>query len=128
MYKENFPTTGKTQRIFRVEEDRIWSTSSSVIDPVAENPMYVEYATNYKILPVTLGSATISYYRVPNPVIWNYTIVSGRPVYNPTGSVSPEWADDAIPKILMRMCFNLGIRLKDQELTGYMNIVNNQGE
>lgn len=128
MYKEDMPSVGKIQRVIRVEEDRIWSTASSVIDPVAENPMYTEYAGSYIIRPNDIGTVTVAYYRSPYDVKWNYTIVDGRPVYNPVGSVDPEWSDDAIYKILMRMCFNLGIRLKDQELVSYANIVNNQGE
>lgn len=112
----------------RVEEDRLHSYVSSVIDPIADNPIYVEYASFYRVYPASLGSATISYYRLPADAKWGYTMSSGRPVYDPGTSVQPEWSDDDIMKILLRMCRAAGIRIKDQELLAFPNIVNNQGE
>jgi len=128
MTKDNFPTTGSVSRVTRVEEDRKYSFISSVIDPVATNPIYVEYADVYQVYPFSIGSVTISYYRMPVDAVWGYTLVGGRPVYNPGTSVQPEWTDDNIMKILIRMCFNLGIRLKDGELISYTRIVDAQGE
>lgn len=125
MWKEEGNTI---KPVRRVESDRFWSFVSSVVDNIADNPIYTEFAGTYKVRPITLGSATITYYRMPVDAVWGYTIVSGRPVYNPATSVQPEWGDDNIMKILMRMCFNLGIRLKDQELVSYSRIVNNEGE
>jgi len=128
IYLDAMWRTSDGERVRRVEDDRRWSNINSVIDPPSVSPFYIEYNNTYKIYPNNIGSVDISYYTMPVVAKWAYTIVDGRPVYDPVNSVDPVWSDDVIYKILLRMARAAGIRIKDQDLIAFDRLVNQEGE
>jgi hypothetical protein len=121
-------TTDDLKRIWRVEEDRIASHLSSVIDPIADNPIYTEKDSYYKVFPITIGAINWEYVQVATDVEYAFTLVGGRPVYDPGGSTSGIWGDLECNDIMIRVLFMFGISIQAQNLTGYFNEVKNNGQ
>lgn len=106
--------------VMRVEKDRIANRLSSVIEPpTTQFPIYTEYNGFMQFYPVNLATASLVYLKAPTTVIWNYTITNGRPIYNPTGSVNPDWSDTDIDAIIYFMLQDLGINMRDGDLSNF---------
>lgn len=121
-------TADDTKRIWRVEEDRLASHVSSVIDPPETSHTYTEKDDYYKILPVTIGFINWEYYKIAPDVKYDYTIVSGRPVYNQAGSIDSLFGDLEQTDILARVLFMFGISIQSNQLVQYYNDVTKSGQ
>jgi hypothetical protein len=115
-------------RIWRVEEDRLASHLSSVIDQINEAPIYVEKDTYYKLYPTLIGAINWEYYKIAPDVKYDYTIVSGRPVYNQAGSIDSLFGDLEQTDILARVLFMFGISIQANQLVQYYNDVTKSGQ
>lgn len=122
--------TPNNYRVYRIEDNRLAERLSDSIDPIDEqNAFYVERNGSWTVYPTATTSVTVKYLRLPVDVIWNYTLDgSGRPVYNPTGSVSPEWMDNDIDELIARALKILGVSIKENALVSYGQSVINTGE
>lgn len=106
--------------VMRVEKDRIANRLSSTYDmPTAQFPIYTEYKTFLQFYPTNLSTATLVYLKAPSPVKWAYTLVSNRPVYDETNSQDPIWSDTDIDNIIYLMLQDLGINMRDGELSNF---------
>ncbi len=93
-----------------------WVLDSSLLEPTTEYP-YFEFVNNtVKLYPNTINVAYLSYWRVPVYGQWNFTVVNGRPVYDPTTSINSEFNDKDSNEIVARCAKLLGINIKDGEL------------
>ena len=122
--------TPNNYRVYRYEENRIAERLQDSIDPVNEdNAFYVEKNGEWVVYPDDLATVTVNYLSIPANVVWNYTLDGqGRPVYNPTGSVSPLWYDNDIDELIGRACKILGISIKENALVSYGQGVLQNGE
>lgn len=121
-------TTDNKKRIWRVEEERLPAHLSSTIDPIESNPIYEEQDGLYQLYPVTIGNVNFEYIRKPTPVVYGFTLVDNRPVYDPGTSVQSEFSDGEISNLLIRVLFMFGISIQAQNLTQYYSEVKNNGE
>lgn len=121
-------TQDNLKRIWRVEEDRLATHLDSDIDPVEDNPIYVERGSYYQIYPVNIGTVNYDYIITAPDVVYGYTTVSGRPVYNAGTSTQPLWGDLDMTYILIRVLFMFGISIQAQNLTQYYGEVKNNGQ
>lgn len=117
-------------RIYRVEEDRFAERIQDSIDPIDEaNAFYIEEKSTLRIYPTTLTTCSFVYFTSPIDVKWNYTIDgSGRPVYNPTGSVQPVWLENDYDELIARAAKIIGVSLKDATPMQYGQQVIQTGE
>ena len=115
-------------RIWRVEEDRIAAHVSSVIDPISETPIYTEKDTYYKIYPFAIGSVNWEYIRTVPEVVYAFTMVNGRPVYDQGSSIDGLWGDLECNDIMIRVLFMFGISIQAQNLTGFYNDIKQNGQ
>lgn len=122
--------TPNDYRVYRVEENRLSERIKDSIDPInEENAFYVETKTSWVVYPATMANVRVKYLRLPVDIVWNYTLDGqGRPVYNPTGSVSPEWMDNDIDELIARALKILGVSIKENALVSYGQSVINTGE
>lgn len=123
--------TAGNYRVYRVEENTFAERIQDSIDPINEaNAFYVEESTSFRVYPSTyVGIITLKYLYSPIDVVWNYTTDgSGRPVYNSTGSVDPEWNNNDIDEILARAAKIVGVSLKEPALTQFGEQVIAKGE
>lgn len=122
--------TPNNYRVYRIEENRFAERIQDSIDPVDEaNAFYVEQSTNWRVYPTSLATVTLKYLTVPTDVVWNYTTDgSGRPVYNPTGSVDPLWYNNDLDEILARAAKLAGVSFKEPILTQFGEQVIAKGE
>lgn len=119
---------GVQNEVTRVEHDRIANNLTSVIEaPDAEFPIYTQLRTKLQFYPKNLGTATIIYLKKPSNMVWGYTTVSGRPVYDSLTSVQPEWKDMDMNEIIYLALSYIGVNLKDPEVSQFANIKTQTG-
>jgi hypothetical protein len=93
---------------------------NSTIDfPTVEYPIYIDLPTQVRVYPTTITSVKLSYYKTPSDIVWNYTLVSGRPVYNSVGTVNFEWMPSDKTALIMRILGYIGISIRETELINY---------
>lgn len=103
------------ERITRVADDRLASNLSSSYDaPTSDFPIYTEYSSYIQFYPVNIQSAILVYLSDYVPSKWAYTLVSGRPVYDPVNSVQPRWSNDDIDAIIYMIGVDFGLNMRDQ--------------
>ena len=112
-----------------VAEDRISSFIGNAIDaPTNTEPIYYEIGSMYRFYPSTLGTANLTYIRVPMTLKWSYY---GNLIWDPATSVPAggalEWGDTDIYEIIYRAVGIIGINLKDGDLMRAAQLVKNDG-
>jgi hypothetical protein len=128
-------------RIRFVPQDSLYSYYNSEIDPLASNPIYLLQKDQFQFYPKNItsisGNPIISYVESAPDIIWGYTLVSGRPVYNPatynpisapTGSQQPVWYDVDILEIITRALKLIGLNLQAGQIEQYANQVTQTGQ
>jgi hypothetical protein len=81
-------------------------------------PIALQFENLINVAPNTITSIDITYLRKPLKPKWNYTVVSDRPVYNPTGSVQIDMVESTHNDLLMKTLKLAGMQLKDGEMYG----------
>ena len=133
--------TDGLHRIRFVPQDSLYSYYNSEIDPIIDNPIYLLQKDQFQFYPKNIatlsGNPIVSYVRSAPDIIWGYTLVSGRPVYNPatyspgpppTGSQQPVWYDVDILEIITRALKLIGLNLQDDMIEQYANQVTQTGQ
>ncbi len=116
-------------RIRFTQQDRLFSTYRSVIDPVAQNPIYTIQQEGFHFYPTTIGNARMSYVRKPPPVFWGYDLDgNGIAVYNPAKSQQPVWSESDIMEIIVRALALVGVNLQMNVVLGYAQTVKEGGQ
>jgi hypothetical protein len=119
---------GLDYEITRVEQDRVANNLTSSIEaPDAKYPIYTQLRTKLQFYPKNLATATITYLIEPADMVWGYTIVSGRPVYNAGTSVQPLWKDMDMNEIIYLALSYIGVNLKDPEVSQFANVKTQTG-
>ena len=122
-------TSSGYKKIRWSDQDRWDSMYNSVIDPVALNPIYMLREGGFEFAPASIGSALLSYVKVPPAIVWGFTLDgNGRRVYDPTTSVNPVWSDVAILEIVTRALSLVGINLQVGALIQYAAEIKNNGQ
>jgi len=120
--------TSTVQRIRYTQQDSLYSYFNSTIDPVATNPIYMITSTGFQFYPITIGTVTLNYIKEAPSIVWAYTTVSGRPVYDSASSIQPVWADVDLLEIIARALKLIGLNLQEGQLQQYANQVTQQGQ
>lgn len=76
---------------------------------------------NRKIIirPTTITPVTVHYLKYPTKVVYAYTLVGTRYVYDDTNSVDTEWPEILHDQITERVLANLGINMRETVLVQY---------
>lgn len=117
------------QRVRSVEQDRWYSFYNSVIDPVADYPIYMLRDIGFQFAPENIGQAKLSYVRNPPDIVWAYDEdPNGLPVYNATNSIQPIWSDLAILEVIVRALAIVGINLQASDVFQYSQLIKSGGQ
>lgn len=110
-------------KVTHITNDQTSAVNESVIDPPSVSDTtyyYTEYEGNYSLLPASVtGSVVLDYIAAVTDVIWGFTIVDNRYIYDAGASTQPQWKQSTIVTITKRAMINLGIRFKDADFTNY---------
>lgn len=116
-------------RIKYVQQDSLYSTYNSVIDPIGTNNIYLVESSGFQFYPTTIGQARLSYVRKPAQARWAYTNdIYSRPVYDPSQSINLEWYDVDILEIIARALRMVGVNLQAVQVSQYAEEVKNNGQ
>lgn len=116
-------------RVRYVQQDALYSVLDSGIDPVATNPIYLIEDGGFRFYPNDIGSARLSYVRIPPQIYWAYTLdINGIPAYDPALSVNPVWDDIAMLDIIARALQMVGINLQAPAVNQYANMIKEGGQ
>lgn len=124
VYELALRINGKEVR--HIQHDQIATVNDNVIDPpsISTDTYYaVMYEGYYTFLPSSVTSASLDYIVSPTDVVWGYTIVGGRQVYNAGMSVQPVWDNNSCFEITRRVLDTLGVSYKDSDFANFGNRV-----
>ena len=97
-----------------IDEDRYARVfNDPLASPNDEDKYYIEEQSSLRLLGDENLSVWVEYIERANPVKWNYTIVNGRPVYNPTGSVNYQWDVSQTQELTNRILIKAGMSMRD---------------
>lgn len=120
--------SGTHVNVERCELDRFSERiKSSIFPPVAAYPIYRELQNSIEFYPTNLTDVKISYLRLPATPLWNYTVVSSRPVYASSGSVHFEWQEQERETIVNMILSYLGITIREPQLTQFAELQEQKG-
>lgn len=116
--------------VYHINKNQIATVMDSVIDGpsvVNDRYYYTEYEGYYAFLPNTVTSAQLDYICHPTDIVWAFTIVASRQVYNSVGSVQPQWLQSDRIEITKRTLKSFGVSFHDNDFTQFGNSVINTG-
>lgn len=108
-----------------VNEDTRAYRLNSQVDPVTATSPIAEQISKgvFRLYPAGQHNGNVTYLREPVPVIFGYTIISGRViVYDPLTSVQFEWRSSDISAILLKALESIGINLSSQEISNFAQL------
>ncbi len=114
------PTTGKDIRAIKeVPQDKFTILANTELIPIEENPILKRNkATAFTILPVSTR-LRMEYFKIPTYAHWGYTIVDGRPVYDPATTIESEFPEFAHVEIIRRILAKAGVQLEKEVIQEY---------
>jgi hypothetical protein len=108
---------------------------SEINKPTKNFPIIRSIAGNFEVRPTNINQVVLNYIRIPEQPWWNYTIVSGQPVFAATGGVTTNpnagvtagnstnfvLGEDNFGDLVFRICRYFGIEVREQELYQFVN-------
>ncbi len=111
------PSVGNQVYIKKVDYSKITNYINSTIDPPTYiNPIFSELPESFVAYPSGIPNISLTYLQAPTDPFWNYSLVNGRPVYNPAGSVDFQFDSSEIYRLVSRILKYFGISIRDIEL------------
>lgn len=120
--------TSDSKRIRYVEQNEKVAYLESVIDPVAFNPIYLIEKNGFQFYPISITVPKISYIKKPTPMVWAFTVVNGREVYDAPNSTQPVWNDIDCLEITVRALRMVGVHLQFAEVSQYATEIKTAGQ
>ncbi len=100
---------------------------SELLQPDKNYPIYCIYDGFFQFYPKDLIRVSLTYLRKPVTPVWNFTLVNNRPVYDPITSVDPEFPDECLNELAMRVCSLMGLNIREQQIIQYAEQQKSQG-
>lgn len=108
--------------------------SSAIRPPTVQKPVFMRVNGFFHFLPLSLTSAHAFYVKTPVTPLWNYTIVSGRPVYAETGGIIGsgnsqgfQMGETVHVEICAKILQAIGISLDQNSITQYAELQEQKG-
>ncbi len=116
-------------RIRYVPQDKFYSVYNSRIDPYISNPFYLVEDLGFRLYPQSISHTHLSYVKDVPAILWAYTLDgNGIPVYDPTHSIDPVWADLDMLEVISRALRLVGVNLQANVISQYAEEIKNQGQ
>lgn len=120
------PINGINSTIKKVEYNKLETYLNSSIDqPTAANPIYVELPNNFEVYPLINLPTYLTYYRYPVTPNWNYTVVNGLATYTSSGSVDFEYELTELMRLVTRILKYMSVSIRDSELEQFADQMTN---
>lgn len=118
----NVKGNGESQEV-AIEQvsNKEWTniSSSALYKPTLRFPKYTEYGDGINVLPKTLNTVRIDYFKTPIKPKWGFALQNNRPVYDSAQSVNFEWDEFSLNNIAAQYLSLIGVNLKDSELSQF---------
>ena len=93
---------------------------STIIPPELKYPVANYYSYGILVKPDEINRIKLTYLKVPQTPIWNYTLVDDQPVFDPTGSVDFDYPVSCTTDIAVLVGKLLGLNLLMSEVTQFL--------
>jgi len=87
--------------------------------PSTDYPIARYNATTLEILPTSITTGTLQYFRLPALAVYAYTVSGDDYVYDDDTSVALEWSEQMINKITLGTLSKLGVPVNDRDLVQF---------
>lgn len=101
------------------------ANTSYIVPATKDNPVCNFIGTKVRFAPKDLVNCNMIYLRLPVTPKWNFVYQNNRPVYNPTGSVNPEWPDDLEIEFVVTAVQAAGVNMQRADLFQIMGAYKN---
>lgn len=116
-------------RIRFTQQDALFSTYRSGIDPIVDNPIFLIKHEGFQFYPENIGNARLSYVRTPPSIVWAYVLDSNNlPVYDAANSQQPVFGDTDMLQIIVRALMLVGVNLSFGTVMQYADSIKNNGQ
>lgn len=113
---------------FITDQERSTWENSSYRKPSLEFPVACFLGNEIEFRPFTINSVWLVYLRYPKKPVWNYTITSGVPIYDPTGSQDIELPEMCIDELAVTIIERMGMVIREPGLIDWARYVKNSGK
>lgn len=93
--------------------------NSDLLAPSKAYPIYAIYDNYLQFYPKDLVRVNFTYLRMPATPVWGYTVVNGRPVYDPATSTDIDFPEDNLNEVVSRIVALFGINLRENQVQQY---------
>ena len=91
--------------------------NSNLTQPTVTYPIYVRYADNIYVRPLSIQSAVqANYIRKPEDPHWGYNTISSDPVYNADSSVDFEISEEEEAELVIKICKYAGLSIREADI------------
>jgi len=100
---------------------------SSVIPPTDYYPIANYYSYGIEVRPANINKVKLTYVKIPQTPVWNYTMVNDQPVYDPVGSVDFDYPVSMTNEIAIIILGKFGVNLLMADIVQYSEQIKNKG-
>lgn len=93
--------------------------NSAIIAPTEARPIFVQQNKGLKFYPAAQYTKQFHYIRFPLNVFFNYSIAGRQVVFNPTGSVNPQWGDIEMEVLVRKTAEYISSNNQDYEVRNF---------
>lgn len=92
---------------------------SDLFYPTKTHPIFCVYDSKIQFYPKDLARVQFTYLSKPQVPFWGYTVVNGRPVYDPNTSVDFGFPEECLNEVVSRIVALWGISIREQQVQQY---------
>lgn len=119
LYKIGSIAHDDTNELQKIQKSELYTLNqSSLTAPTVKHPVYYIEGNTYVCTPLTSGTLTMNYIKVPADVVWNFTIPSGQNYYeySSSGSTDFEIHVSEQTEVILKILLYAGVVVKDPSI------------
>jgi hypothetical protein len=119
LYKIGSIVHNGANELQKIQKSELYTLNQSPLTaPTIKHPVYYTEGNTYVCIPVTTGTLTNNYIKVPADVVWNFTIPSGQNYYeyDSSGSIDFEIHVSEQTEVILKILLYAGVVVKDYNL------------
>jgi hypothetical protein len=119
LYKIGSIVHNGANELQKIQKSELYTLNQSPLTaPTIKHPVYYTEGNTYVCIPVTTGTLTNNYIKVPADVVWNFTIPSGQNYYeyDSSGSIDFEIHVSEQTEVILKILLYAGVVIEDPSI------------
>jgi len=119
LYKIGSIVHNGVNELQKIQKSELYTLNQSPLTaPTIKYPVYYTEGNTCVFIPITTGTLTRNYIKVPADVVWNFTIPSGQNYYeyDPSGSIDFEIHVSEQTEVILKILLYAGVVIEDPSI------------